>query len=208
MNTWKLHDQSISNQAQQLLKRLESLDTSFKTHQFAILDALEDEQVEAEQDALDKHDDDVMSLSIMLQALTTPTAETPVVAEAKSVPDRTLVGCRLAQLQARLVSVTDEANTLSGDPAEIHLVYTYQELLADLKVELTDVRKEVLVITPDTSDSLSVAVLEQDKDIFDLSVKIKKLLYNPLDLLWNRSHQRYANHMELSSQGLTCFVQR
>ncbi len=148
-------------------------------YHFAILDALEDEQVEAEQDALAKHDDDVLNLYIRLQALTTPSAETPVVTEARSLPNRTLVGRSLAHLQARLVSVTDEANTLSGDPAEIHLVHTYQELLADLKVELTDVRKEVLVITADTSDSLSVAVLKQDKDILDVSVKVKKLLYNP-----------------------------
>ena len=66
-------DQSVSSQAQQLLKRLESLDTSFKTHNMAILDAIEESQVEAEQETLDEHDDDVMNISLRLQALTTLT---------------------------------------------------------------------------------------------------------------------------------------
>ena len=77
------------------------------------------------------------------------------------------------------MSVTEEANTLSGDPAEVHLAHTYQEILADLKAELADIRKEAVVIAADSSDDLSTAVCNQDKDIFNLSVKIKKILYNP-----------------------------
>ena len=173
-------DQSVSNHAQQLLKRLESLDTGFKTHHFAILDTLEDEEeVEAEQQEIDKHDDDVMSLSLRLQALSTPTTEMSPAVKARSPLDRTLVSRRLAQLQARLSSVIEETNALSGDPAEVHLVYLYQEVLADLKTELSDIRKDALVITADASDSLSIAIRTQDKEIFDLSVKVKKLLYNP-----------------------------
>ena len=152
---------SVSSQA---LKRLESLDTSFKTHNMAILDAIEESQVEAEQETLDEHDDDVMNISLRLQAPNTDTVE------ATPIPNRILIGRRLAQLQARLLS---EANTLSGDPAELH---TYQEILA---AELADVRKEAVVIAADSSDELSTAVRNQDKDIFNLSVKIKKLLYNP-----------------------------
>ena len=173
-------DQSVSNHAQQLLKRLESLDTGFKTHHFAILNALEDEEeVEAAQEEIDKHDDDVMNLSLRLQALSTPTTEMSPAVEVRSPPDGTLVSRRLAQLQARLSSVIEETNALSGDPAEVHLVYLYQEVLADLKTELSDIRKEALVITADTSDALSIAIRTQDKEIFDLSVKVKKLLYNP-----------------------------
>ncbi len=140
--------------------------------------AIEESQVEAEQEtlAIDEHDDDVMNISLRLQALSAPNTDT---VEATPIPNRILIGRRLAQLQARLLSVTEEANTLSGDPAELHLAHTYQEIIADLKAELADVRKEAVVIAADSSDELSTAVRNQDKDIFNLSVKIKKLLYNP-----------------------------
>ncbi len=135
-------DQSVVSRAQQLLKRLESLDTRFKSHHFEILDVLESEtQVGSEQEILDKHDDDVMELSIRLQVLTTTAPDAAI--------DLLDHGIRLAQLQARLGSITDDASTLSADPKEIHLVYTYQELVTELKTELSDIRREALNTTAD-----------------------------------------------------------
>ena len=58
---------SIASQAQQYLKRLETLDANFKTHHLAIVDVTEEEeQLTLEQEALDQHDDNVMTFSMRL----------------------------------------------------------------------------------------------------------------------------------------------
>ena len=173
-------DPSITSYAQQYIKRLETLDASFKTHHLAIMDVLEDEgQLEAEQEALAKHDDGVMELSLRLQALSVPTPPISTATETHPPPDRAIVERRLAQLQVRLLAVNEDVNTLTGDPEDIHLVYLHQEQLSDLKRELSDVRNELPAITADMTDSLCTAIQRQDKMIFEMSVKVKKLLYNP-----------------------------
>ena len=55
---------SVHVHAQQLSKHLENLDSNFKTRHFAVIDALEDdEQVDAEQEILDKHDEEVADIT-------------------------------------------------------------------------------------------------------------------------------------------------
>ncbi len=117
-----LEGQPAISRAQQFLKRLGTLDADFKSHHFAILDILE-AQVESEQETLDQHDDDV---SIRLQVLTTTA---PATVDPHTLPNHGIISRRLAHLQARVESIIEDANALSGDPEEIHLVYTYQELL-------------------------------------------------------------------------------
>ena len=93
-------DPSTTSQAQQYVQ-LETLDASFKTHHFAIMDVLEDEeQLEVEQEALDKHNDDVMELSLRLQALSVPAVTISTATETRPPPDRSIIERRLAQLQA------------------------------------------------------------------------------------------------------------
>ena len=173
---------SIASQAQQYLKRLETLDANVKTHHLAIVDVTEEEeQLTLEQEALDQHDDDVMTFSMRLQVLSAPTVRTPPehVPESRLPSGRTVFERRLTQLQARIVDANEGVSKLSGDPNEVHLVHLYQEQLADLKRELSDVRNEVLAITTDASDSLSATIKDQDVRIFQMLVKIKKLLYCP-----------------------------
>ena len=144
------------------------------------MDVLEDEgQLEAEQEALDKHDDGVMELSLRLQALSVPTAPISTATETCPPPNLAIVERRLAQLQARLLAVNEDVNTLTGDLEDIHLVYLHQEQLSDLKRELSDVRNELPAITADMTDPLCTAIQRKDKMIFEMSVKVKKLLYNP-----------------------------
>ncbi len=175
-------DASFATYAQQYLKRLETLDANFKTHHLAIMDVIEDEeQLGAEQEALDQHDEDTTTLSVRLQVLlsSAPVTSTVTPPETRHLPDRAVLERRSAQLQARLLSISDDVSRLSGDPSEIHLVFLHQEQLSDLKRELSDLRNEVLVITPDTSDVLWVATQTQERIIFDNSVKVKKLLHSP-----------------------------
>ena len=84
---------------------------------------------------------------------------------------------RADQLKKRSVSLKDCVSTLTGDPAEIHLAHLFQEQLCELQRELSDFRNEVLVITPDFKNPLYVAVQQQDRDLFEISANVKKLLY-------------------------------
>ncbi|XP_064386059.1 uncharacterized protein LOC135334711 [Halichondria panicea] len=173
-------DASFSTYAQQYVKKLETLDASFKTHHLAIMDIEKEEQLGAEQEALDQHDEDIMTLSVRLQVLLSSTATLTVTPpETRYLPDRAVLERRSTQLQARLLAISEDVSRLSGDPSELHLVFLHQEQLSDLKKELSDLRNEVLVITTDTSDVLWVDTQRQDRSIFDASVKVKKLLHSP-----------------------------
>ena len=70
-------------------------------------------------------------------------------------------------------------DSLSGEPQDIDLVHLYQEQLSDFKQELGHIRHEVLSqCIRDVSDELHMKITF-DKSIFDVSLKVNKLLYNP-----------------------------
>ena len=172
---------SILTHAQQLSKRLENLDSDYKTRHFAVIDVLEEEeQLEVEQGTLDRHDDEVSDLSLRLQALmvptTTPTLTTTAV-DAHPLPNRAIFERRSTQLQVRLGSIHEKIGDLKDDGSEVHLIYLYQEHLADLKRELSELRNEILAIIADASDPLMSNTQKQEDNIFDMSVKVKKLLF-------------------------------
>ena len=83
----------------------------------------------------------------------------------------------LSDGQARLVSIHEKIGDLKNDGSDVHLIHLY---LTDLKSELSKLRNEVLVITVDASDPLMSNTQRQEDNIFDMSVKVKKLLFlNP-----------------------------
>ncbi len=177
---------TIVTHAQHLSKRLENLDSDYKTRHFAILDVIEDEgQLTTEQETLDQHDDDVADLSLRIQTVmdlarsTTPTLSpsTPAV-DTHSLPNRGILERRSTQFQARLISINEKIDDLKDDGSEIHLISLYQEHLADLKKELSELRNEILAITADTSDPLMSNTQKQEDNIFGMAVKVKKLLFS------------------------------
>ena len=166
---------SVATHAQQLLKKLDTLDNDFNTQHLNIIDALESEEhLEAEQEVLDKHDDDVTELSLRLQALC---SHTPVATGAH--PDRTIVERRLAHLQARLMDASADVSKLTPDHRDIHLIHLYQEQLSEFRREHSNLRNETAAITADLADRLYTDMKAQDKLIFDMSVEVTRLLYNP-----------------------------
>ena len=167
--------QAIANHAGQLLKKLDALDTEFKTHHMSVIDAIEnEEELEGEQRELNAHDDNITNLSLRLQTLSTSTT-----VPTDPGQDRALVQRRLAQLQARLIAINTDVSSLTRGPQDFPLVHLYQEQLTEFKRELSDIRTAVLSITVDDSDPLMGSIKKQDKDIFDMSVTVKRLLYNP-----------------------------
>ncbi len=172
------HNLSVAARAQQFVRKLETLETDFKTHHFGVIDALDDEDlVGAEQDVLDRHDDDIAELHSRLQVLCGSSLATHV--SSGLIPDRTIVERRLAHLQVRLVAVNSDVARLTPEHRDVHLVHLYQQQLSEFKRELSDLRSEIAAITPELSDSLYTAIQTQDKHIFDMSVEVTRLLYNP-----------------------------
>ena len=55
---------STAEAAKQLLSKLEKLDADFKEHHLAIVDQTSEDSLEAEQELLDRHDDEVADLSV------------------------------------------------------------------------------------------------------------------------------------------------
>ena len=54
--------------AKRLSTKLDTLDTEFKAHHYAIVDLTDDEtQLQREQDGLDEHDDEVSQLAVRIQ---------------------------------------------------------------------------------------------------------------------------------------------
>ncbi len=172
----RVHEPSTLSHAQRMSQRLEALDADFKTHHLAVIDVVGDEDAELlaqEQDILDKHDDEVASLAYRLEQLSKTRA-----------PDagkggRTIATRRLSQLDKKLSTLNAAIEKLSSDPSETHLVHLYEEQLRDCKVELGEVRTEVLSLVRDESDELNTTVLKIDQGIFDMSLQVKKLLYRP-----------------------------
>lgn len=128
-----------------------------------------------EQEILDKHDDDVTDLSLRLEALLIRTTATPTARTG----ERVIAARRLSQLQARLTPLHTAITDITTDRNNVHLVYLYEEQLSDYKKELSDIRSEVLALIEDVTDDLNETIIRQDKEIFEMSIDIKKLLHNP-----------------------------
>ncbi len=172
----KVHEPATPSHAQRMSQRLEALDADFRTHHMAVIDAMGDEDADGlaqEQEILDVHDDEVGSLAYRLEQLSR--VRTP----AADAGDRTVATRRLSQLDAKLSTLSAAIGKLSGDPHEVHLVHLYEEQLRDCKGELGEARTEALSLITGESDELNVAVLKVDQGIFDLSLQVKRLLYNP-----------------------------
>ena len=168
-------------QARQMRGRLESLDSDFKTYHFALIDTLHEEDEEGltrEQAILDQHDDDIADISIRIEALLLTTAPEP---DTRSVTDdrRVIATRRLKQLQERLTTTDTAISSLSADVNDVYQAYLHQDELTDFKRELSHVRSEVVAFVADDSDELTATIRVQERQIFDLSLKIKKLLHNP-----------------------------
>ncbi len=143
---------TIVTHAQQLSKRLDNLDSDYKTRQFAVLNVVEDEdQLTMEQETLDQHDDDVADLSLRLMDLARSTALTPSLSsttvDAHLLPNHGTLERRSTQFQAKLISMNEKIDDVNDDGCEVHLISLYQEHLADLKRELSELRNEILTVT-------------------------------------------------------------
>ena len=119
-----------SEHARQLLVKLKSLDEEFRGLHYEIIDLIDEggeDVIEAEQVILDKHDDDVATLTVRLESLST--------AAVASTPDtRKPLSRRLSRIQTGLRRIRDLVEYSSSERS---VLMQCQEETADLKKDLT-----------------------------------------------------------------------
>ena len=155
--------------ARQLLGKLKSLDEEFRGLHYEVIDLFEDggeDSVEAEQVILDKHDDDVSTLTVRLESLcvTTATSTTDV---------RKSLSRRLSRLQAGLRRIRD----LAEDPIVEHsTLMQCQEEVIDFKKDNAALYDSLLAHGIDERDDLSVAQSALEVEFSHVASKLKRLL--------------------------------
>lgn len=149
-------------------KKLETLDSEFKVHHYALVDG--DEALSKEQEVLDEHDDDVANLASRIKLLITACSS------SQESSSRRLASRRLTHLAKNLSSIRDEISPLSTDTDDICLLRQYQEQLQDFKKELGDIHKDLLSLDLDDGDETCKLQRQLDKEIFECSLSIRKLL--------------------------------
>ena len=157
--------------AQGMTRKLDALDSDFRTHHHALIDLIDDEEaLQEEQSTLDEHDDVVAELAVRIQQLinlcTSFSEDSP----------RKLASRRLIHLQKSMSPISAAVAALSGEPDDTCLLQQYEEQLSDCKRELADLRSGLLSLDLDETDELSVLQGGLEKELFDWSLRIKQLL--------------------------------
>ena len=126
MKVWELeartHEPPALNLAHRMSHKLDALDSEFRTHHYALIDSISDEEEEAlskEQEALDHHDDNIAELATRVECL---------IATCDSASDSgvKVASRRLTHLESSICAVSDAISSLDGN-AEPHLLHQYQE---------------------------------------------------------------------------------
>jgi len=164
-------DHTTVDVAQRLKEKLETLDSEFSTHHYALIDAIDDvESLEEEQEVLDEHDDAVSLLTTLLQRII-KTCSTP-----QSVDTRKIQARKLLHLDRDLSTMQDEIAALSTHPKDTCLIQQYADRLAEFKTELKGVHECFLSLDLEEHDELFTTYTKLDKLIFSCCLEIKKLL--------------------------------
>ena len=171
----RVEEPSTLGHAHKLSAKLDLLDSEFKGHHFAIVDAIAedahvDENLAKEQDELDQHDAIVADLTIRLESLT-------LICSSKEDSAAHRVALRtLANRRERLIHSSSDLAKLSGAPEDTDVLEQYREQVAEHKKELSDTRQHVLsTCSPAESDTLvNTTIVDIDKLLFDICLTIRK----------------------------------
>ena len=128
--------------------------------------------MEAEQATLDKHDDDVTTVTVRLETLSTSADH----ARAAVIPDpRKTLSRRLSRVQAGLKRVRDIVAAADG-PVEPSVLMQCQEEATDFKRDLAALYDELVSKDVPEDDELSVAHSALEVELSDIASKVKGLL--------------------------------
>ena len=151
---------------------LDTLDADFKKHHYAVINRIDEADVETlgrEQDTLDQHDDGISNLAMRIEQVIATCSLTSGHG-AKKIASR-----RLCYLKNNLSAVSTAVHALTAESAELHLLRQYQQQLSDFKKELGDVCQTLLSLKVEEGDELETSTNAIDKVLFDRSLQFKKL---------------------------------
>ena len=132
------HGEDTVDNACQLLSKLRTCDTDFKDLLMSMVDLIDNaETISVEQTALDAHNDLIALCIQKLIALLKPPPDS-------RIDNRTILTCRLNQIQECLSAVSDTLGALTGDAKDVHLLQLYEEQLGDSKKDISDLKMELM----------------------------------------------------------------
>ena len=170
------HDRTSAthSSAQRLQKCLKEITADFKTYHLALVDLVEEGELEAEQATLDEHEDKTLRLASRLRQIISE-CEAGTYTTDQSTPNQHL-SKRLRHIEQNLSLVVSAVDsTASGPDVDTCLLHQYESQLSDLKTELTCVSRDILALDTD-DDSLSKLESELRKCHFDVCLKIRRSL--------------------------------
>ncbi len=161
------------------LTEVGSLDTDFKSYHLAIVDLVDEDSLDAEQSALDEHDDKVASLAVRIQQVALDPSSTSSPSNSTLDP-RVHLTWRLGRLRRDLELVVGAVESIGPDSVvDVPLLHQYEEQLSGFKAELTSISHNVLSLDGD-EDALSEQEMSLSKIVFGISLKVKRLLQGQL----------------------------
>ena len=164
--------------ARQILGKLRSLDEEFRGLHYELIDLIDagsEDALDAEQVILDKHDDDVAMLTVRLEVLSTAVrAPSPVTSDPLKPLAR-----KLSRIKTGLQRIRDIISATDTD-IESSVIMQCQEETADYKSNLAALYDELLSQDIADDDELCVGHSTLERDLSDISSRIKSLQIVPL----------------------------
>ena len=157
--------------AQRMSQKLTDLDAEFRSHHHALIDLIEDDDaLSREQETLDAHDDLVAELSVRIKRVIA-TSSPSMNESARRIASR-----KLAHLQKSLDSIDSVVNDTSKAITDMCLYQQYEERVVDINRELAKTRDDLHRMELDETDKLLEHQDQLESQVFNCSVKIKKLI--------------------------------
>ena len=114
--------------ARRLKEGLDTLDSEFKTHYYALVEQIEEgTDLDREQEILDNHDDEVSVIAVHAQKLIALCASFPI-SDLRKTSSRSL-----AHINKNLSTISDAIGALAGEEDVVLLLHQYEEQIADCK---------------------------------------------------------------------------
>lgn len=135
--------------AEQMLAKLKTIDSDFKSHNLALVDIMEDEAaLEEEQATLDDHDDVVSDLSIRLKKLI------PSRSVSRGLDPRKLATRRMSHVKKNLTTFQGDIDSMGSEPRDVCLIRQHEEQLLETKKELSEVSNLLISLDLEDTDEL------------------------------------------------------
>ena len=168
-----LSNPDTRDSAKRLLEKLEGHDKEYRNRHMAIVDLTEDNQLEAEQDKLDAHDDLVAALDRRIHKIITNSA-------SAGSSTRKVSSKRLTHLQTVLSNISSRLISIPSGPEGAVMLQQFAEQMTDLGHQLSEVLSVLFSLDLDDSDDLMKCQGSIEANLFDLSLDVKKRLASPL----------------------------